>query len=99
MACLASRIPYGEAITEKKLEMVEAAEAYLANNDFKQYRVRHHGTVARIEIERSEMEKINEPILRENIVEKFKEIGFLHVAVDLEGYTAGSMNRALEIED
>jgi uncharacterized protein len=99
MACLASRIPYGEAITDKKLKMVEEAEAYLAKNSFKQYRVRHHGSVARIEVESAEIDKINEPILRKNIVEKFKEIGFLHVAVDLEGYTTGSMNRALEIED
>lgn len=99
MACLASRIPYGDAITEKKLMMVEEAEEYLAKNGFRQYRVRHHGSVARIEVESSEIEKINEPILRKEIVEKFKEIGFLHVAVDLEGYTTGSMNRALEIED
>jgi uncharacterized protein len=96
MACLASRIPYGDAITDKKLMMVEEAEAYLAKSGFKQYRVRHHGSVARIEVGSAEIDKINEPILRNNIVEKFKEIGFLHVAVDLEGYTTGSMNRALE---
>jgi uncharacterized protein len=99
MACLASRIPYGDAITDKKLKMVEAAEAYLAESGFKQYRVRHHGSVARIEVESSEIEKINERNLRKNIVEKFKEIGFHHIAVDLEGYTTGSMNRVLEIED
>jgi uncharacterized protein len=96
MACLASRIPYGEAITDKKLKMVEEAEAYLAKTGFKQYRVRHHGSVARIEVESAEIHKINEPVLRKNIAEKFKEIGFLHVAVDLEGYTTGSMNRALK---
>jgi len=96
MACLASRIPYGDAITDKKLKMVEEAEAYLAKSGFKQYRVRHHGSVARIEVESSEIEMINEPNLRKNIVEKFKEIGFLHVAVDLEGYVSGSMNRALK---
>lgn len=99
MACLASRIPYGDTITNKKLKMVEEAEAYLAKRGFRQYRVRHHGSVARIEVESVEIDKINEPILRKSIVEKFKEIGFLHVAVDLEGYTTGSMNRALEIED
>jgi len=96
MACLASRIPYGNAITAEKLKMVEEAEDYLAHKGFKQYRVRHHGSVARIEVESSEIEKINEPNLRKNIVEKFKEIGFLHIAVDLEGYTTGSMNRALK---
>jgi uncharacterized protein len=99
MACLASRIPYGDAITNKKLKMIEAAEVYLAESGFKQYRVRHHGSVARIEVESAEIEKINEPNLRKNIVEKFKEIGFLHIAVDLEGYTTGSMNRVLEKED
>ena len=98
MACLASRIPYGDAITDKKLKMVEEAEAYLAKSGFKQYRVRHHGSVARIEVESAEIHKINEPVLRKKIAEKFKEIGFLHVAVDLEGYTTGSMNRALENE-
>lgn len=96
MACLASRIPYGDAITANKLKMVEEAEDYLANKGFKQYRVRHHGSVARIEVESSEIDKINEPNLRKNIVEKFKEIGFLHIAVDLEGYTTGSLNRALK---
>ena len=99
MACLASRIPYGEIITEEKLMMVEKAEAYLAKSGFKQYRVRHHGSVARIEVESAEIEKISEPVLRKNIVEKFRELGFLHVAVDLEGYITGSMNRDLEIED
>jgi uncharacterized protein len=99
MACLASRIPYGDAITDNKLKMVEKAEDYLANKGFKQYRVRHHGSVARIEVESSEIKRISEPNLRKDIAEKFKEIGFLHVAVDLEGYTTGSMNRALEIED
>ena len=87
-----------DAITDKKLKMVEAAEAFLADSGFKQYRVRHHGSVARIEVGSSEIEKINEPNLRKNIVEKFKEIGFLHIAVDLEGYTTGSMNRVLETE-
>jgi len=96
MACLASRIPYGDTITDKKLKMVEEAEAYLAKSGFRQYRVRHHGSVARIEVESSEIERINEANLRKNIVEKFKGIGFLHVAVDLEGYTIGSMNRALK---
>ncbi len=95
MACLASRIPYGDAITDNKLKMVEKAEDYLANKGFRQYRVRHHGSVARIEVESSEIKRISEPNLRKDIVEKFKEIGFLHVAVDLEGYTTGSMNRSL----
>ena len=99
MACLASRIPYGDAITDEKLRMVEEAEAFLAKNSFKQYRVRHHGPVARIEVDSAEIERMADPKLRESIVERFKEIGFLHVAIDLEGYTTGSMNRVLQTED
>ena len=96
MACLASRIPYGEPITTKKLKMVEEAEDFLADQGFRQYRVRHHGSVARIEVAGSEIEKITGPELRENIVKKFRQIGFYHIAVDLEGYFSGSMNRVLK---
>ena len=96
MACLASRIPYGEPITTKKLKMVEEAENFLADQGFRQYRVRHHGSVARIEVASSEIKKITGPELRKNIVEKFRQIGFYHIAVDLEGYFSGSMNRVLK---
>jgi uncharacterized protein len=95
MACLATRIPYGDSITEKKLNMVEEAETFLANNGFRQFRVRHHGSVARIEVEPSEIEKLTAPNLRQRLVDKFRQIGFLHVAFDLEGYVSGSMNRAI----
>jgi uncharacterized protein len=95
MACLASRIPYGDAITEKKLNMVEAAEDLLAKNGFTRFRVRHHGHVARIEVESSEIKKIIEPELRKDLVDKIRKIGFTHIAVDLEGYVTGSMNRVL----
>ena len=96
MACLASRIPYGEPITTKKLKMVEEAEDFLADQGFRQYRVRHHGSVARIEVASSEIKKITGPELRKNIVEKFRQIGFYHIAIDLEGYFSGSMNRVLK---
>ena len=95
MACLASRIPYGDPITDKKLKMVEEAEEFLAKKGLKQYRVRHHGSVARIEVESSEIERITDHKLRKSIVERFRQIGFHHVAVDLEGYISGSMNRGL----
>lgn len=95
MACLASRIPYGDLITEKKLNMVGEAETFLANNGFSQFRVRHHGSVARIEVEPSEIEKLTATNLRQRLVDKFRQIGFLHVAFDLEGYVSGSMNRAI----
>jgi uncharacterized protein len=96
MACLASRIPYGEPVTEDKLNMVEEAEAFLTEIGFRQCRVRHHGPVARIEVGKSEIPKILERDLRERVVKKFKEIGFLHISLDLEGYVTGSLNRALQ---
>ena len=95
MACLASRIPYGEPVTDEKLKMVEEAESFLARNGFCQFRVRHHGDVARIEVDIADLKKIMDKTLREKIVERFKDIGFLHIALDLEGYVTGSMNRAL----
>jgi len=94
-ACLASRIPYGDTITEKKLKMVERAEDLLQDNGFSQFRVRHHGTVARIEVEGSEINRITDPLLRKTLVESFRRLGFVHIAIDLEGYVMGSMNRAL----
>lgn len=95
MACLASRIPYGETITEEKLRMVGEAETFLAEKGFKQYRVRYHGKVARVEVLTTDLEKIIESAFRKEIIEKFREIGFQHVALDLEGYITGSLNRAL----
>ena len=99
MACLASRIPYGEPVTDEKLKMVEEAESFLAQNGFRQFRVRHHGAVARIEVDISDLRKMLDKTLREKIVERFKEIGFLHIALDLEGYVTGSMNRSLDLKN
>ena len=95
MACLASRIPYGNPITEKKLEMVENAENFLMDQGVKEVRVRHHGSVARIEINKSRLNSLMDEGLRIRIIEKFHEIGFTHVALDLEGYISGKMNREL----
>ena len=95
MACLATRIPYGSEITVRKLKMIEDAETFLVKRGFRQCRVRHHGSVARIEVESSKLGMLLGDDLRSPIVQRFKEIGFLHVALDLEGYVSGSMNRAL----
>lgn len=95
-ACLASRIPYGHPITNEKLKMVEQAEEFLANKDFTQFRVRHHGPVARVEVDPSEIKRVIEPGFRKEIVDRYKEIGFLHIAVDMEGYTMGSLNRGIK---
>jgi len=93
MACLASRIPYGKPITKKNLKMVARAEKVILNLGFTSWRVRLHDKMARIEINLEEMEKILDPKNRLIIIKKFREIGFLYAAVDLEGYTQGSMNK------
>lgn len=96
MACLASRVPYGEPITEAKLHRIGEAEKAIASHGFTQYRVRHHGSVARIELQASDMNRIMEPEIRSRIVSKLKELGFLYVTLDLEGYATGSLNRGIE---
>ena len=98
MACLATRIPYGNPVTVEKLRMIEEAEAFLLERGFRQCRVRHHGSVARIEVDRQELEMMTRHDLTKAIVHKFRDLGFFHISVDLEGYVSGSMNRALEIQ-
>ena len=93
MACLASRIPYGEKITSLKLEMVERAEDFLRSKGFGQARVRLHHGIARVEVSDGEMEKAVR--LRGEISEEFRKLGFKYVALDLEGYRSGSMDEVL----
>jgi len=95
MACLASRFPYGCPITEEGLRMVEAAEAFLLDRGFRGVRVRHHGAVATIEADASEINRMVREERRKEIVERLRKIGFEHVALDLEGYVSGKMNRGI----
>jgi uncharacterized protein len=95
MACLASRIPYGEPITDEKISMVQRAEKILAEAGLKQYRVRYHGTVARIEVDMDDFPIFSKQAFREKIVKDLKSVGFLYIALDLEGYRSGNMNRGL----
>lgn len=95
-ACLASRFVYGETITEEKLKMVDKAEELLLHFGFKQFRVRIHGNIARIEVLPQDIEKMVREDIRQTIVEKFKEYGFKYVSLDLQGYRTGSMNEVLE---
>ncbi len=95
MACLATRIPYGSRITAQKLTAVRDAEQCLQRIGFSQARVRHHGTTARIELPVEDFEKIIDPARQIPVVEAFRAIGFCHVALDLEGYVSGKMNREL----
>ena len=94
-ACLASRFAYGEEITKSKLKMVNNAEDVLINLGFKQFRVRLHGKIARIEILPEDFEKILDKKTREKIYGELKNLGFSYVTLDLKGYRTGSMNENL----
>ena len=95
-ACLASRFVYGDNISAEKLKQVDAAEQFLFEKGFKQFRVRIHNDIARIEILPAEFEKLLN--LREEIISKFKSCGFNYVTLDLQGYRVGSMNETLKKE-
>jgi len=94
-ACLSSRFPYGEEITEKKLGMVDRAEQFLLDLGFHQLRVRIHGEIARIEVLPHEFENLL--CNREQIVKVFKSYGFQYITMDLQGYRTGSMNETLSL--
>jgi uncharacterized protein len=94
-ACLASRFPYGEEITEQGLRMVDEAEDFLFGLGFKQVRVRHYGNLARIEILNEEMSRLMNSSLREKVVSHLKEIGYRYITLDLQGFRSGSMNEVL----
>ena len=93
--CLASRVPYGDAVTGEALEMIEAGEAYLHALGLRQCRVRHHDTVARIELPPEDIARFHDEKVRAALVAKFKEIGYNYVTLDMEGYRSGSMNESL----
>jgi len=96
-ACLASRIPYGSPITEEKLGRIDLAEEFLRSLvPETQVRVRYEGDTARIEIEEKAMNRIMADEPRRQIVANFKQLGFLFVSLDLEGYSTGSLNRAIQ---
>ena len=94
-ACLASRFPYGETITEEKLSMVDRAEELLLRLGFRQMRVRFHGDIARIEVDPEQIARIISPEIAGQIRESFHKLGFLYVAVDLDGYQTGSLNKKI----
>ena len=96
-ACLATRIPYGDEVTEEKLRMIGAAEDFLISLGFPQMRVRMHGNVARIEVAPARITEIAEPELRAKIAARFRQIGFSYTALDLTGYRTGSLNEVLDI--
>jgi len=95
-ACLASRIPYGEEITEERLAMIEAAERYLLDTGFHQVRVRFHSNLARIETDDEGLERLLDKKLREEIHCRLKALGFVHISADLLGYRTGSMDEMID---
>ncbi|MDU2066185.1 MAG: ATP-dependent sacrificial sulfur transferase LarE [Sporomusaceae bacterium] len=98
-ACLVSRLIYGLPITRQRLKQVEEAEILLASVVKGQFRVRHHGNLARIEVEPDQIAAIMVGEEREKLVSAFKAIGFTYVTIDLGGYRTGSMNEMLELKD
>lgn len=89
-ACLSSRIPKGIPISIEILRKIEEGEKFLKSLGFRQYRVRHHENIARIEIDPDDFIKVVTPEFREQIVKKFKEIGYRYITLDIEGYRSGS---------
>jgi uncharacterized protein len=98
-ACLASRIPYGTQISESLLEKIGRLEEFLISKGFPQVRVRHHGEIARIEIEKGDFPILFGKPLMPGIIREFKKAGYLYVTLDLEGYRTGSMNKLLKNKD
>jgi pyridinium-3,5-biscarboxylic acid mononucleotide sulfurtransferase len=97
-ACLASRIEYGRPVTLQALQQVEQGEDALRGLGFRQFRVRHHGQIVRIEIAREEMSRALTPEMAAEFTHIFKTLGFSYVTLDLEGFRSGSMNAVLPVE-
>ena len=95
MACLATRFPYGSPINLEQVGQIRRAERVLSDTGITGFRVRHHGSIARIETPLEQLSEISTDPLRQRIVDELRTIGFLHVCVDLEGYVTGSLNREL----
>ncbi len=94
-ACLSSRIEYGRPVTREALAQVEQGEEILRRLGFRQFRVRHHGEIARLEIAKEELPRATTPEMFETLAREFRAVGFQFVALDVEGFRSGSMNRLL----
>lgn len=94
-ACLASRVPYGTEVTPERLALVERGEAALRELGFRQFRVRIHDNLARVEISQDEMPRALSPEMAATIADRLKSAGFAYVTLDLQGYRQGSLNEAL----
>ena len=94
LACLSSRLPYGQRITLESLKQVELAESILKQHNFRQVRVRHHQNIARLEIPKEDFARLTGSVL-DDVVTKLKELGFIYITLDLQGLRSGSMNEVL----
>jgi pyridinium-3,5-biscarboxylic acid mononucleotide sulfurtransferase len=97
-ACLSSRIEYGRAVTREALDVVERGEDAIRALGFRQFRVRHHGDIVRIEIDRAELPRALDPAMAAQFTAIFKQLGFKFVTLDLEGFRSGSMNALLPLD-
>jgi uncharacterized protein len=93
--CLASRIAYGLEVTERRLKQIDQAEAFLRMLDLVELRVRHHDTIARIEVHPEDIRKVATEPIRSQIVEKLRSLGFKYITVDLQGFRSGALNEVL----
>jgi uncharacterized protein len=98
-ACLSSRIEYGRPVTRESLSVVEQGEDSLRTLGFRQFRVRHHGEIVRIEVAKDELARALDPAMAAEFTRIFKALGFKFVTLDLEGFRSGSMNTLLTTED
>jgi len=94
--CLSSRIAYGTAVTIERLSTVDRGEAILRNMGFREFRVRHHDTLVRLEIAPSEMDRVLQRDVVQDLARRFRELGFKYVTLDLQGYRSGAMNETLQ---
>lgn len=95
LACLGSRVPYGEKITLEKLSKIDRSEDFLRSIGLVQFRVRSHGDIARIEVDPSERKKLFDDQLMDTVSATIKSYGYLYVCLELEGYKTGSLNRKI----
>jgi pyridinium-3,5-biscarboxylic acid mononucleotide sulfurtransferase len=93
--CLSSRFPYGTSINLERLNQIGSCEHFMKELRFREFRVRYHGDLARIEVAQSEIDRLFEKPIRDAIVKKFKELGFRFVSLDLQGFRSGSLNEGL----
>ena len=98
-ACLSSRFQYGDRITADKLRQIDAAEAFMKELGFRQFRVRHHDRLARIELARDELARLWDEDRHARIVTRFRELGYVYVTIDLAGFQSGSANLLLKLTE